>query len=254
MKWDSQPEVLDLCRALAFGNCHAKDAVYKDLRLFDPRAFNVLALRSVWQDTVDGTENRSIRSLFAASMVGAVRDFTDSEGAVDSALNGVPVGAWLGVRYPPLRKAMRRQLRRGLDSRVWTLSGDGSDSPRAGFIDADDGVFWPCPYCGDVVAAEDGYGRRSHLADHPDALPARGDVGCAISRRFTRDIMLLLLATLVRSESLANHRRYFEGTEAAEALEAHFARSNDPMPFERYAAMTGQRIEEFPHHADWPLC
>jgi len=251
--WVQPQDVLDLCNSLAFGGCRHKDAAYEDVRSFSPDAFARISHMAITQQVVHGPEARTIESYFAASLVSAVRDFTESEGRVDSALDGVPVAAWVGSASPALRTSMRRQVRRTLDSPIWMVAGDTSDLPTAGFTTGrPERSNWECQYCGEPVNCGEGYGRLNHMASHPAALPARRDFGCAVSRRFARNLVLLLMALLVRGRSWPRHREYFAGTGALAMLDAHSDGGNNGMAgFEACATSLQWSLGYSPHLKDW---
>jgi hypothetical protein len=229
LNWQDRTELCDLIRRLAAGRGHDKYDDYQILSRFDDEAFSLIAGEQMTQPLVSGDESRSVESYLAASLVAAIRDFTDTNTGVDAACDGVRVAAEIGRKSKGLRKAMRRQIRRTLDAPIWAER-------------RSDNVPWQCPFCG-VSVFDDGEGfpRRLRLNEsHPKALPARDDVGCASTwnRGLVRGHMLLLLAALLRPDSWPKHRRYFVGMRAFAALEDHFSRENaGGLPFDRCLEM-----------------
>ncbi len=251
MRWDSQTEVLRLSRDLAFGSCHRKNAAYPEIHTFDAGTFSRMAPVRVAIHTVNGDEHRSIEAILATSLVWAVRDFTDSEGAINSATDGVPVACWLGAIDRSLRRSMRRQLRRTLDAPRFAAADQGRPDVASFPGESASPATWPCPYCGETTKRDEGFARREHLSAHPEALPTRGDDGCTASIQFARGSLLVLLAALVRGPSWRRHREYFAGTSALDPLERHFAVTDAGVGLEAASAYLGWPVGEFPSRADW---
>jgi hypothetical protein len=215
VEWSSQSDVLAVTRMLSFGNAGAKFRTYALLGGFEDAAFQTITQSFVSQPTVSGMETRHSASYFASALISAIRDFTDNDSGVDAACEGVSAAIQIGRASKGLRKAMRRQIRRTLDSPQWDLQNQEAGK-------------WNCPFCGENTQDDgEGFPRVCHLNDmHPDALPARKDTGCATkwNRAFVWNHLVKALAGLVRAKSWPNHRKYFIRTSLLPGLDEHFCR------------------------------
>jgi len=212
--WANADDVLSLIRTLAYGNGHGKYDAYQALSDFDEVRFKKITGTKYSQLLATGIESRTIQTYLGSALIAAVRDFTDTNTGSDAACDGVEIAARVGEQSKGIRKAMRLQIRRTLDSPTWKQKSKKF-------------ILWKCPFCGTQVVNDlANSARRKHISEeHPNALPARNDVGCVFkwNRGFVRHHLLLLLAALIRKESWTYHQKYFVKTRAHRALQLRLA-------------------------------
>lgn len=155
----------------------------------------------VEQETIFGVERHRIKTYLAILFMRSMRDFTDTDKGIYKSHNAVDPIVEICLTEIALRKRIRKQIRRFLDSPRWQYSS---------LIEK----TWTCVYCGDNVTNDgEGFARRSHLESHSGALPVEVDDGFPFSQahiRVARGHIVGCLCGLVRKESWIIHRSYFQ--------------------------------------------
>jgi len=106
------------------------------------------------QFTIMGKENHRLKTYLAILLMRAMRDFTDTDSGVYKSHNAVDAIVKICRSERDLRKRVRAQIRRTLNSPRWQY-----DSPIE--------EIWVCVYCGSKVRNdEEGLARMEHMYTH----------------------------------------------------------------------------------------
>ncbi len=214
IEWNNKEAVQDVIRALAFGSHRTRLEALRTCESFDVAAFEAVADETGIQLLVGGVEYRTLDAFLATALVCAVRDFAPNQESVDVSAMARDVAIHIAEASTALRVAMRRQIRRTLNSPQWQ-------------VHARDDHRWNCPWCAARIK-EDGTGefRRNHIQEHhPDAMPCRTDHGMPMqwNREMARNNLLVVLAGVMTAEFYREDKQYFRGTKLEESLQRNFA-------------------------------
>jgi len=219
--WDQVEDVLELSRALAFGDADVRAQALHALEGFDAVAFGTIAGEHRNQFLVSGAEYRTIEAILGAALVAAIRDFADdptsrtvSHAALDTTLT-------VCAAHPGLAAAVRLQARRTLNAPQWRASNTQFGR-------------WTSPWSGQAIVDDNGGAKRlEHIrAKYASGLPCRMDTGIAYAWNLAavRELMLDTLAGIMTTEWWREDSSYFTGTHWQAELTARFGEARRPTP------------------------